>query len=381
MRIRVIGSTKTNHEISIDEVLKFSGHEAGICYMPDTMDALLSEDVEKTLRRANGTLKSGHHSVFAHVSYNFILEDIPKILAMVLNNEKVYNTSEKSARYTKMKTSKQEERLYEKWIEIYKQKIIETYPNLDEKSVLKLSQENARYLISVFTPATTMGYTVDARQLNYLINWSEDFIEKAEDTEFNKLLKPVLKEFYDSVKQFKIDGLNSAEKNRKFSLFADRDRKEEWGENYCVNYYATFSQLAHAHRHRSLYYEISLLEENKFIVPEIIKNTELEKEWLEDISSLQHNYPQGMLIKVNERGTVEKFIEKCQERLCGCAQLETVLQTQEILNKYLENTKESNIDVYNFLLPYSKGARCTFPNFKCAKPCVWGAKHALDRKI
>ena len=116
-------------------------------------------------------------------------------------------------------------------------------------------------------------------------------------------------------------------------------------------------------------------------MPEIIKGTELEAEWLKDIKSLADMFPQGELIKINERGTVENFVLKCQERLCGCAQLEIALQTKEILDKYIEKTKETNKDVYEYLLKYSKGARCTFPGFKCTSPCVWGAKNALNRKI
>jgi len=381
MKSRVIASTKPNYKVSLEEVMEFSGHEAGICYMPDTIDTLLNEPIEKTVKRANGTLKSGHHSVFGHASYNFVFEEMPKILAMILNNEKVYNTSEKSARYTKMNPSEEDKELYEKWIKIYNDKIHNVYPNIDEKSTMKLAQENARYLISVFTPASTMGYSVDFRQLNYLIHWSEQFVKKAEENEFNKLLKPVLKNFAEEVSEFKIDELNSDVKNREFSFFAQRERKEEWGENYSVNYYATFAQLAQAQRHRTIYYEITLPEEKKFFIPYIIRGTELENEWLKDINSLANKFPQGMMIKVNERGTVEKFIEKCQERLCGCAQLEIALQTSEILEKYLKNTKNTNEEVYNYLLKYSKGARCTFPGFKCTRPCTWGAKEALTRKI
>ena len=62
----------------------------------------------------------------------------------------------------------------------------------------------------------------------------------------------------------------------------------------------------------------------------------LEKEWLKDISSLQDYYPQGMLLKINERGTVENFVLKCTERLCGAAQLEITEQTNITMKKYLE---------------------------------------------
>ena len=61
--------------------------------------------------------------------------------------------------------------------------------------------------------------------------------------------------------------------------------------------------------------------------------------WLEDMNSLADLYPQGMLIQINERGTAENFILKCKERVCGCAQLEIMKQTYEILNKYIEKTK------------------------------------------
>ena len=35
-----------------------------------------------------------------------------------------------------------------------------------------------------------------------------------------------------------------------------------------------------------------------------------------------------MLVQVNERGTIENFVLKCTERLCGAAQLEIMEQTQ-----------------------------------------------------
>ena len=382
MKVEVVASTKVGYKMPKEEAIDFSGKEAGICYLPDDLQKLLNEDKEKTLKRANRTLKSGHHSVFGHPTYNLSLEGIPKILAMILNNEKVYNTSEKSARYTKMNPSKEEKELYEKWIEIYKEKISEEYPIIDEKRVEKLAQENARYLISIFTPATVMGHTLNFCQLNYTIHWFEDYIKNEENNKFSKKLKPVLQEFVDELKDLEVDELNSNMKNRKLSLFAQRkDRKEEFGENYCTTYLASFAQLAQAQRHRTLIYEMSFLDEPKYYVPPIIKGTKLEEEWLKDISSLEDFYPQGMLVKVNERGTLENFMLKCTERLCGAAQLEIMEQTDRIMKKYLEATKEKNPEIYEELLPYSKGARCTFPGWKCTTPCVFGPKNAMKRKI
>lgn len=380
MKIKVIASTKVGYVLPKEEALDFSGKSAGICYLPDTLETLFAEPSEKTQRRVNGNLASGHHSVFGHATYNLSLEGIPKIIAMILNNEKIYNTSEKSARYTKMNPSEEEIVLYEKWIETYKEVISKEYPNFDAKKVQKLAQENARYLISVFTPATIMEYTVSFQQLNFIVSWFEDYIANEPETTFSKQLKQAMQEFLNALPDLKVEKLNPRMKGKNLSLFADRERSEEFGENYCTTYQASFAELAQAQRHRTLYYEMSLLEKPQYYVPPIIRGTELEKEWLKDISSLEQFYPQGMLVKINERGTLENFVLKCTERLCGAAQLEIMEQTQETMDKYMEAVKDNPV-IHEYLLPYSKGARCTFPGWKCTSPCVFGAKNAMNRKI
>ncbi len=381
MKIEVIASTKVGYVLPKEEAMDFSGKSAGICYLPDTLETLFSEPPEKTKKRVMGNIQSGHHSVFGHPTYNLSLEGVPKILAMILNNEKIYNTSEKSARYTVMQPSIQEKELYEKWIEIYKKQIMEKYPNFEEKRVKKLAQENARYLISIFTPATVMEYTVNFGQLNYIINWAKDYITNEPDTEFSIKLKQVFKEFLNEMPDLEVEGLDSRLKARKFSFFAQRkNRKEEFGENYCTTYLASFAQIAQAQRHRTLSYEMTLLDVPQYYIPHIIRGTELENEWIEDISSLKEFFPQGMLVQVNERGTIENFVLKCMERLCGAAQLEIMEQTNLIMQKYLEAVKD-NKELYNYLLPYSKGARCTFPGWKCSSPCIFGGKNAMNRII
>lgn len=123
-----------------------------------------------------------------------------------------------------------------------------------------------------------------------------------------------------------------------------------------------------------------LLKKPQYYVPLIIRNTELEEKWLKDISSLEKYFPQGMLVQINERGTIENFVLKCKERLCGAAQLEIMEQTRDTMKKYLEATKNKP-ELYNYLLPYSKGARCTFPGWKCDSPCIFGGKNAMNRCI
>ncbi len=393
MKVGIAASTHPGYKISLEEALHFSGVAAGICYMPDTLDALFNEPAEKTMKRINACIKSGHHSVCDHVVLNLALEDIPKMLAMFLNNEKMYNTSEKSARYTTMKASPAEVKLYQKWISIFDMEIAKAYPNIGEKKRKKLAMENARYLISVFTPATSMLYSVTLRQLNLILYWMHKYIKNEINDAFSEKVKSIFEDFLCTpvsgtsmqVKDFAINDLNDGWKNRSFSLIAKNGyRKEEFGENYCTNYVASFAELAQAQRHRTLKYEFSIIEKSKFKryhVPPIIKDSEFKAEWIHDMESLKENYPQGMLVYVNERGTCEDFILKCTERLCGETQLEIASQTQKTLKKYMNSVKQSNPNIYNRMLPYSHGARCTFPGWSCKNPCIFGPKYALKRII
>ena len=380
MNIRVIASPQQGHFMTKDEAVMFAGHSAGVCYMKDDIDTLFNEPEEKTIKRANGTLGSGHHSVFGHTKYIFSLEGIPKIIAMVLNSMQNMNTSEKSARYTRMATDSEEKAIYDKWIEIFKILIKMKYRSFDDKRILKLAQENARYVISIFTPATSMLYTTDLREWNYILYWMNKYIEKTPDDEFTSKVKAAFKEFLEAVPDLSVEGLVPRDEDLGIFIFAKRDRKEEFGENYSVNYLASFAQLAQAHRHRKITYEFSFPETQVFYVPPIIRDTVYEEEWLGDISFLADNYPQGMLIKVNERGTIESFVLKCSDRLCGAAQLEIMNQTRDTMQKYLKAVRGDK-ELFEFLLPYSKGPRCTFPNYKCTSPCIFGGKDAFNRLV
>ena len=175
-----------NGTFNKEEAIKLSGKIAGVCYDKEGFSHLENEPIEKTMRRVDMTLNNGHHSVYDHILINFNLQNIPKILAMVLNNEKQYTTSEKSARYTPVVRSddsiitEEEERLYNKWINIFTIKIKSKYGNIyNDSKIQKLAQENARYLVTVFMP-TQMIYSTTLRQINYLASWMVEYIEKAD---------------------------------------------------------------------------------------------------------------------------------------------------------------------------------------------------------
>ena len=178
MKISIIAYTTENITSTpadiTDAAMLFGGKNAGICYMPDDYTSEGINDTEACLKRAKFNIKSGHYSVFEHYHITFLMEDIPKIMAMILNSTRLYNTSEKSARYTKMKPETElETELYDKWSKKFTEILLEKHPELTGLEITKLAQENARYLISVFTP-TTMSFTVPYSRAILLIDWLKD---------------------------------------------------------------------------------------------------------------------------------------------------------------------------------------------------------------
>lgn len=384
MQVSVLASGKPGFELDIQEALAFAGHTAGICYyMPEDFDAILTEPIEKTEKRANGTLRSGHHSVFDHLSYTLLLEGVPKLLAMILNNEKAYATSEKSARYTLMNPSPRERVLYDKWLDLVETQIRKSRVDVDDVKAHKLAQENARYMISVMTP-TVMAHTASLRQWNYIIHWLERFHEQKhfKENDLFAMLDLRVMELVERLSFLRVKGLNDEAKDRDLSLFDTRtNRQEYFGEVYCTTYEGSFAQLAQAHRHRTIDYRMRLLDEPSYFIPPIIEDdTGLVCEWLKDIASVAKWFPQGMLVSITERGTYENFILKTKERLCSAAQLEVMRQTWATLQNYLHATEGVDQELFEILSRYNVGARCGFAGFRCSTPCKWGVKQ-LDRLV
>jgi len=377
-----------------EEAIKLSGKIAGVCYDKEGFLHLVNESEEKTMRRAQMTLDNGHHSVYDHVFISLNIQNVPKILAMVLNNENIYTTSEKSARYTPVVRTdgsiitEDEERLYNKWIDIFKIKIKSQYGNIyNDAKIQKLAQENARYLVTVFMP-TQMIYTVSLRQINYIASWMMAYyrVNIHSDKDFNVKLSRAMRQFL--VKLYKLNILDTRlmrnEKSRSLSIFGkDLDKKEEhFGDVYSTLYKGSFAQMAQAHRHRTIDYQMEMLDEKEYFVPPIIADDQmLVDEWLGDMQIVRGVNPQGELVKISEAGNYDDFILKCKERLCSAAQLEIMLQTRETLLKYKKALEEANHPLAQDIQKYSYGARCTFPDFNCSSDCGFREGKTLTRLI
>ncbi len=380
MKVSVIANTSCD-EINDKELFtKLGGKLAGICYMPNNFEALENESEEKTLRRANVTKSSGHHSVFEHSFVTLYLEDVPKLFAMLLNNERAYTTSEKSARYTKMSVSGVEKELYEKWFAVLQKEISKKYgdqPYFTEKRIAKLAQENARYFLSVFTP-TSLAYTCSFRQLNYLYGWMKRLDEFA--SSLFKKLKPQAEQFCEYLESLNLidEDLVKGGDNRFFSIENKKFRKEFFSDCYSTNYEGSFASFAQAQRHRTLIYELKQIEPPKYFLPKIIeKDEKLKNEWLEDMKKVESLTPQAQLVEIYERGTPENFLLKARERLCTAAQLEIMEQTKSTLQKYVDKTDDEEIKQD---MQKHNGARCT-SGYKCSEPCRFKEGINLEREI
>ena len=385
---------KEDGTFNTKEVLNLSGKIAGVCYDKEGFNHLINEPQEKTDRRIFMTLNNGHHSVYDHTYINFNIQNIPKILAMVLNNEKQYTTSEKSARYTKIVPgensiiTKEEVDLYNKWLGLFENKITKEYGNiLSSLKIKKLAQENARYLVTVFMP-TQMIYTTSLRQINYMASWIASYIEDNKNNlnYFESKLSKAMGEFLKELERLNVlvPELMSNEKHRKLSLFGSNleQTSELFSNVYETTYKGSFASLAQAQRHRTLDYQMEMLDKKEYYVPPILENDSyLKDEWLEDINKVGWVTPQGELILISEMGKYKDFILKCKERLCSAAQVEIMHQTRDTLARYKKYLEDHNNALASDIIKYSHGPRCTFPDYECPSDCKLGPVKKLDRRV
>lgn len=391
MEIKILNNffLKENGTFDLENALLFSGRIAGVCYDKDGFEHLEKEDILNTKKRITNTLENDHHSVYDHIMINLNIVGIPKILAMVLNNEHQYTTSEKSARYTDVTynnsyLSEKEVILYNKWNEKFKVMLKEYYPELSNFKIRTLAQENARYLVTVFVP-TEMVYSTTLRQINYLASVLNKYIleHKSSNDYLESNLCVYMSEFIKKLDKLNIldKRLMNNGKNRNITLFGNNleNRKDIFSYIFSVNYESSFASLAQAQRHRTLYYQMERENNKKYFVPPILyRDEKLVEEWLNDIKSVGDIVPQGEIVLINESGTYDNFIMKAKERLCTAAQLEVMRNTRDTLIKYRDSLEDEHLK--EDIKKYVKGARCTF-GYNCTKKCNFKDGITLKRDI
>ncbi|MBO4726150.1 MAG: FAD-dependent thymidylate synthase [Clostridia bacterium] len=393
MEITVIATTHPDHQTPKKELDRFGGMAAGVCYMAHDFATLRAEDEEKTFRRVEMTKSNGHHSVYDHATITLYLHCIPRVLEGMLDNERYMVSSVKSGRYTLHPLPDDEQKLYDKWqakfTDLIRNEYQAKYPHyFTDNKIKKLAMENARYLTSCFT-MVSMLHTVSYRQLNYLYGFFSDYAQKiaASQHPFEKQLYPYIVEF---VKQLASTGyideaLTHNGKNRQVSMFRDRPVMEYFGDVYATNFRCSFAVYMHLNRHRTLKYYLQTPAEPtelEFYVPELIADKDdLRTEWLSDLEQLRDHYPQAMLVDVSEMGNLEDFILKAIERKCSSVLLETTRVVNDVLNRYQKALEKMGHPGAVDLAKMQKGAKCTFPNFKCPNPCGFALGVNEKRKI
>ena len=391
-------TTETPAEIN-ESLTVLSGKFGGTCYAAEGYETIRQQPVEKALKRAENTARSGHHSVYQHACVTMEIQ-CSKMIAMLLNSIGISNTSEKSARYTKMKPeTEKEERLYYKWHDIFMELIVKEYGDrLTEKEVNKLAFENARYMISVFTP-TSMVYTLPFRNIFYVLDFTQNMIDNLEKLsgEFNWRLKEELIQLKEELLGAVGNRQNFHDFKKEYFRFMpvqatgekEDDAKPVYGDVYTSVYLASFACVAQEQRHRTLRLKIDFsgndAGEYGFYVPLLVEKYGKREEWLSDIQSVGDCYPQGTLVHVTEQGLFEDFTLKCKERMCGRAQLEIMKLNEWMTEQFIkekENLSRTNRKRLENMTPDGIAApRCAFADFTCQEGCKWGPKGALGRLI
>lgn len=393
MEISVIATTHPNHQTTKRELDRFGGMAAGVCYMAHDFETLRAEDETKTFRRADLTKSSGHHSVYDHATITLYLHCIPRVLEGMLDNERYMVSSVKSGRYTLHPLPDNEQKIYDKWLAKFSVLIRDTYQAeypqfFTDSKIKKLAMENARYITSSFT-MVSMLHTISYRQLNYLYGFFTDYANKIKNSQnpFEQKLYPYVVEFLEQLQAtgYVDEVLTQNGKSRQVSMFCEKPVVEYFGDVYATNFRCSFAVYMHLNRHRTLKYYMktpAVPTELEFYVPEMLADQPaLREEWLADLNSLRDQYPQAMLVDVSEMGNLDDFILKAIERKCSCVLLETTRVVNNILNKYQKALADANHDGAAKLASMQKGAKCTFPNFKCPTPCGFALGVTEKRKI
>jgi thymidylate synthase ThyX len=443
---------KLQHDLTV-----LSGRAAGTCYASDDYFSSGIHDEDKAISRAKMTANNGHHSVYDHGHITFQIET-NKMMCMILNSLGVYATSEKSARYTQMKPETELElNLYDKWLAKIQSLILSKYPDMDDvqlnamvkkrmenvsikngelavypgqhkdealailkelresKSLqsYKLSQENARYMISVFTP-TSMIYTTSYRQIMLTIQYLDSLVVDSSNLNDELSIRLSREARYLSIAlQDAIGDMMIADTKGQYIRFlpyqhtgdpthkfkyeyALNSKYDYFGDSYTYTREMSIACLAQAQRHRTLRHEMFIETPGQFgfYTPEIIKENNLEDEWLSDIKSVQNLFPQGTMVRVTEQGIFEDFVLKCKERMCGRAQLEIMRDTSKMICEFFVHKNnlspanrdllESICNIYEeqpFPVEEILKPRCRYSGFVCESPCRWGVKKALTRTI
>lgn len=409
MKFVVKAYTQPADKLNRDEMYDFASKNARICYFSgENPEDIWNEDSEKSKKRLDAIVNSGHHSPIEHNFITFHFIKAPILFALLLHNQRPHATSQRSGRYTENGyISEEENALFQKWKHTLYEIIEETYPLsengkailndkgfrqtpldklnnnekewdipfLSSKNKVKLADENARGFKSVMSP-TTFTYTIDLRELNYQYHWAENLIDKKDCHPWIELLKPTLKDYCAGIESLDILKENLVDGKDRTFVFIEQNRKliggEHFGDTYATQYQGTTPLFGQRHRHRVSDFTISVPEEREdynYYVPIILReygDSGLIEDWLLDMQ--KPKVPQGTLLDITETGTLEGFKITIPERICTRAMLENQVIARNLTQKYVSALKSVDSPQAEILNEFLNRKHCKTCTEKCKFP-------------
>lgn len=350
-----------NSHFSEEEIKSIVGKIASICYTSKSYDEFFAEPQETSVKRANGLLKSGHHSPYDQVFAKLYINNATKITLMAFNGGRFYATEEGSDRYRPMKLSSSEQQDFDTLAKLYEEKILSITPNpckYIQKRSSKIALENARYCMPTDIQYKDIFYTASLRELNYMYNWAKNF----DKTKYPRVCEFMMHDLNDFILFMEKENLvmpNLKDHfDREFAFFKRQpQRPNEYGYNYCMSYKCSIACAGQMERHRFLNCHYDLPDNAhdlsfympKMLMDDLRKQTEVEAIY----DKYRSRYPQGSLGTFTESANINDFLRVLYERDCAMAQFEINQVVQSNIKRYIQGLTDNNEDI-KMRLHYSK---------------------------
>ena len=241
--------------------------------------------------------------------YTLSLTNIPIILALLLNNEPHIHSSVEPISTFDDDDKSLESGTCKRWFDFSKELLGQQRPELSAKDLQKEATKIANYMLSVFTEAYNMTYTVSMAQIKIFIICARNFIEDGGESyrlmsdNFYAQTVSVLEEYLSLINTlFEIDELPDS--SLVFSLFAMTDQPKKAHRISSGGFEWTFTRFLECQQdEESLQIDFYENQFPLFHIPTILGKASSDSYinwWIESMSNLlrQGSFPQGCVIKV-----------------------------------------------------------------------------------
>ena len=382
---------------SSEEILIKYSQEAKTCYQKTTglRSAAVSEEQKQALLDQAARLNAdGHHSPLEFTRFHFFVEDASKFILILMTTVDIpYNAMARSLRYREPGApgySGVDYDYCEKWRVIFSDLIRAEYGDIPDRTLETDANQNSRGFVSLFSPSYSFDYSIDTRNLCYLINWLQDFASTDGGSLFMCLARQQAADLALQLKEMcPLADVIKDNKGGSLDLFIDTIPAASYGRSFTHNFRdISFDCAAHIVRHRKdMRYWVYFDEKQRdyYAAPILRKNPELYAEYVRDMDKLSDlgMIPGASLMTLSATGNYKSVMWSLLERAeCGSVLLETQRAYQNLWKEY-----HDSLDVVLYpevlleLEKYYKVPKGATGLFTCQHPCYWGCGGYEDRLI